>query len=55
MYCAIFTAELHVNAQGTTVPGGVIACPMQAFLGELVFHPSPQVPAQLKTTFLSQA
>ena len=26
---------------------------MQAFLGELVFHPSPQTPAQPKTTFLS--
>ena len=23
-------------------------------LGELVFHPSPQMPAQLRTTFLSQ-
>ena len=29
--------------------------PTQAFLGELVFHPSPQTPAQPKTTFLSQA
>ena len=27
--------------------------PMQAFLGELVFHPSPQTPAQPETTFLS--
>ena len=27
----------------------------QAFLGELVFHPSPQTPAQPKATFLSQA
>ena len=27
--------------------------PTQAFLGELVFHPSPQTPAQPKTTFLS--
>ena len=29
--------------------------PTQAFLGELVFHPSRQTPAQPKTTFLSQA
>ena len=29
--------------------------PTQAFLGEIVFHPSPQMPAQPKTTFLSQA
>ena len=29
--------------------------PTQAFLGELIFHPSPQSPAQRGTTFLSQA
>ena len=34
---------------------GVDLTPMQAFLGELVFRPSPQMPAQPKTTFLSQA
>ena len=26
---------------------------MQAFLGELIFRPSPQTPAQQRTTFLS--
>ena len=29
--------------------------PTQAFLGDLVFHLSPQTPAQPKTTFLSHA
>ena len=40
-------------------PGGAKAIqyngtqpPTQAFLGELVFHPSPQTPAQPETTFL---
>ena len=35
--------------------GGRKKPPTRAFLGELVFHPSPQTPAKLRTTFFSQA
>ena len=47
-YIIFFTTSYHLRP-ALHLP------PMQAILGELVFHPSLQTPAQPKTTFLSQA
>ena len=38
-----------------TTPPPAPQPPAQAFLGELVFRPSPQTPAQPRTTFLSHS
>ena len=41
--------------QNNTISQRSLEPPTQAFLEKLVFHPSPQTPAQPKAAFLSHA